>query len=158
MLPERILLTAHVDTLLLGEPVIESRLIAEADLDGLAQLYADSVSVSVAEARGDINTYVGGLFGAPMWGLWRAVFEGQPVPVSAILYTMMNGLPVIVELLTAPTYRNRGHASSIVRETAVDLKATGVERIGVLVKPRSPSKFLLEELGFVEQRETTQVQ
>jgi ribosomal protein S18 acetylase RimI-like enzyme len=157
MLPERILLTAHVDALLLGEPVIESRLMTEDDLPGLAQLFADSVSVGVAEARDDLNSYAAGMFGAPMWGLWRGIFEGQPVPVSAVLYSMMNGMPVIVELLTAPAYRNRGHASSIVRETAVQLKANGVERIGVIVKPNSPSKFLLEELGFVETLEPERV-
>lgn len=157
MLPERILLTAHVDVLLLGEPVIDSRLMTESDLPGLAQLFADSVGVSVGEARDDLNTYVAGLFGAPMWGLWRGIFEGQPVPVSAVLYTMMNGMPVIVELLTAPAYRNRGHASSVIRETAVELKGSGVETIGVIVKPRSPSKLLLEELGFVEALEPVRV-
>ena len=157
MLPERILLTAHVYTLLLGEPVIESRLMTEADLPDLAQLFADSVGVTVAEARNDLSTYLSGLFGAPMWGLWRGIFEGQPVPVSAVLYTMMNGMPVIVELLTDPAYRNRGLASSIVRETALELQATGVKTVGVIVKRRSPSKLLLEELGFVESLEASRV-
>jgi len=157
MLPERVLLTAQVDTLLLGEPVIESRLLTEADLPGVAQLFADSVGVSVAEATEDLHTYIAGRFGPPMWALWRGIFEGQPVPVSAVLCTMINGMPVIVELLTAPAYRKRGHASSIVRETALELQANGVSTVGVIMKPQSPSKFLLEELGFVESLETAPV-
>ena len=157
MLPERVLLTAQVDTLLLGEPVIESRLLTHADLPEVAQLFADSLAVSVAEATEDLNTYVSGLFGPPMWPLWRGIFEGQAVPVSAVLCTMINGMPVIVELLTAPAYRKRGHASSIVRETALELQANGVLTVGVIMKPQSPSKFLLEELGFVESLETAPV-
>ena len=151
----RAFLVAPIEAVLAGEPVIESRRVERTDLPGLAQLYVDAhrgllpdADVTIEAAGLEIIALLNGSMGEPLEAGWLAVFEGWGAPLSAVLCTAVDEMPVIVELLTAPAYRNRGFASSLVRDAARIFQADGATEIGIMSEGAAQSAYLLEELGF----------
>jgi len=154
---KRAFLIAPVSSLLIAEPSVESQLVTEANVPELAQLYIDAyrnsvddVGLSVQDARGRLSGLAAGGAGELLPGGWRAIYAGSPTPVSAILCTEWRGTPFIAELMTLPAHRNRGFASSLIREVALSVAARGGSAIGVMVHRENAALALCAELGFQE--------
>jgi ribosomal protein S18 acetylase RimI-like enzyme len=157
MVSTRSFLVAPIEAVLAGDPVIESRRIERTDLPGLAQLYVDAhrgllpdEDVTIEAAGLELIALLNGSMGEPLEAGWLAIFEGWGAPLSAILCTAVGEMPVIVELLTDPAYRNRGFASSLVRDAARIFQADGATQIGIVTEGESAAAYLLDELGFSE--------
>jgi ribosomal protein S18 acetylase RimI-like enzyme len=156
MSSERIFLIASVDAVLVAEPTIESRAILDTDVRDVAQLVLDSyVGVSpehktLDDSVAKIESMMTGVIGEPRRECSRAVWFGSAPPVSAIFCTTWRGMPYIAELVTAPSSRSQGYASSLVREFAQMVQGEGGTHIGLMLKENNDAKRLFSELGFVE--------
>ena len=156
MSSERVFLVASIDAILIAEPTIESRPIRDDEIRDLAQLIVDAYVglpgqiSTLDEAQASLDALLGGSFGEPRRDAWLGVWEGYGRPDSAILCTTWRGMPFIAHVLTAPSHRGRGYASSLVREVAVLFAKTGAAHVGVMLDRESPFGDLFRELGFVE--------
>lgn len=156
MSSERAFLIASVDALLIAEPTVESRAITDGEFKDVAQLVLEAYpgspgkvrTLEVAVAR--LEQLHAGETGEPRRDAWRGIWEGSGPPVSIILCTTWRGMPYIAQLATAPAARERGFASSLVREFAQQVSAEGGTHIGLMLKHGNPSMSLFRELGFVE--------
>jgi len=157
MSAKRAFLIAPVASLLIAEPSTQSQPISEANVPELAQLYVDAyrnsvedIGLSVQDARARLGGLAAGGAGELLPGGWRAIYAGSPTPVSAILCTEWRGTPFIAELMTLPAHRNRGFASSLIREVALSVARRGRSAIGVMVHRDDGALALCAELGFRE--------
>jgi GNAT superfamily N-acetyltransferase len=147
---------ASVDALLIAEPTVESRPILDADLPAVAQLMLDATTAlpghetTLEGAMAKISALLAGETVEPRRDTWLGVWEGYGAPVSVILSGTWRGMPCITHVLTVPAARNRGYASSLVREVAQVVEASGGTHVGLKLAPDNPSTHLLRELGFVE--------
>jgi ribosomal protein S18 acetylase RimI-like enzyme len=155
MAAERIFLIAPVEALLIAEPTAESRLITDEDVRAAAQVVLDAYPGSPGQVRllensvAKIEWLLSGASGEPRRSAWRGIWEG-PAMASAILCTSWRGMPYIAELVTVPSAREQGYASSLVREFAEQVRIEGGSHIGLMVAGDNPGMHLFRELGFVE--------
>jgi len=156
MSSERIFLMAPVDVVLIAEPTVESRAIADSELRDVAQLVLDAYSGAPGEQKtleeglAKIDSLMAGDIGSPRRECSRAVWVGSGPPVSAILCTTWRGMPYIAQLVTAPTSREQGYGSSLVREFAATVRNEGGTHIGLMLKEDNEAMSLFTELGFVQ--------
>lgn len=156
MTSERVFLIAPVDTVLIAEPTVDSRPIADADLRDVAQLIVEASiglpgrELTLDEATARITELSTGVFGEPRRDAWLGIWEGPGIPVSAILCTTWRGMPFIANIVTAVAVRERGFASSLVRAAVTAFNDTGATHVGVSLDRESPAISLFHELGFVE--------
>ena len=152
MTSERVVLIAPVDTVLIAEPTVESRVLTDADLRDVAQLMVEASNgeLTLEQAQAKVDGLGAGESGEPWRAAWRGIWEGPGLPVSAILCTTWRGMPFIATVATALAVRERGYASSLVRDAATAFAATGATHMGVSLDRESPAMHLFRELGFVE--------
>ncbi len=154
---ERAFLIAPVEAILVAEPTADSRVISSADLRDVAHLWLDAYPADASESRTietvteELDAIFGGEHGV-VWpeaclGIWEA--PSAP-PVSSILCTRWRGMPYLAQVITAPSSRNRGYASSLIREFAAIAQAGGDTHVGLMLKQDNPAINLMTELGFVE--------
>ncbi|MGV8885533.1 MAG: GNAT family N-acetyltransferase [Microbacteriaceae bacterium] len=154
---DRAFLIAPTASLLIADPTAESREITDDDLPGLAQLFIDAYAGSVDDegqslddARAAIGALLQGAHGQPRREAWLGVFEDEGPLLAAMLCTTWKGMPFVAHLLTQPSCRERGHATSLIRQFAQQVDATGGTAIGMMVTRANPATHLLDELGFQE--------
>lgn len=153
---ERSFLIAPVEALLIAEPTEESRLIGDSDLRDVAQTLVDASTglpgreVTLDVATAFIAEFQSGAAGEPRRDAWRGIWEGSGPPVSVVLCTTWRGMPYIAAVATAPRSRNRGLATSLVREIANVFYTTGDTHIGLALERDNPAVHLFNELGFTE--------
>jgi GNAT superfamily N-acetyltransferase len=157
MISQKAFLIAQTDTILIAEPIMQSRLIYVQDLDDLAQLFlnayagsVDELARTVEEAKAIIGSLSRGYLGEPLRDAWLGIYEGSGPPVAAILCTTWRGIPLVAHVVTEPAYRGRGYASSLIRDAALVVEADGGDALSILVNRQSPALRLLGELGFSE--------
>lgn len=156
MSSERVVFVAPVGTVLIAEPTVESRVIADADLADVAQLLVEAsvgrigYELSLDEATAKVDLLLSGGIGEPRRDAWLGVWEGPGLPVSVILCTAWRGMPFIAEVASAMAVRERGYASSLVRDAARVFADAGETHIGVGLERGSSAMHLFRELGFVE--------
>jgi hypothetical protein len=156
MSTERVVLIAPVDTVLMAEPTVESRLIADAELRDVAQLLVEASTgmpgneLTLDEAEGRLEALRTGSTGEPRRDAWLGIWEGPGIPVSAILCTTWRGMPFIANVASAIAVRERGYASSLVRDAVTVFESTGATHVGISLDRESPAMHLFRELGFVE--------
>jgi len=154
---DRAFLIAPVGTLTFGVPTVPSRQLALDDRSGLMQLLisasareGDNAAETVHEATAKVSVLLRGEIGQ-IWAKGsRGIYDASNAPVAAVVCTLWGGMPIIAYLLTAPGCRERGYASSLVREIAYLADVHGYSSVGILVPPESTSIKLLNELGFEE--------
>lgn len=156
MSTERAFFIAPLDSVMIAEPIEESRVVAEGDLRDVAQTLVDACAdlpgreFTLDAATAFINELQSGAFGEPRPEAWRGIWEGYGPPVSVVLCTTWRGMPYIAGIATAPKSRNRGLATSLVREVAPVFSATGDTHIGLALERDNPAVHLFNELGFTE--------
>lgn len=152
MSSERVVLIAPAATVLIAEPTVESRPIADAELRGVAQLLVEASigDLSLDEAQAKIDGLVAGGTGEPRRDAWLGIWQGTGLPVSAILCTTWRGMPFIATVATAVAMRERGYASSLVRAATSVFESTGATHVGISLERDSSAMHLFRELGFVE--------
>ena len=156
MSSERVFLVAEIAAILIAEPTIESRVIKDDEVAGVAQLIVDAYiglaghPQTLDEAKAVTDSLLAGNSGEPRRDAWLGVWEGYGRPDSAILCTTWRGMPFIAHVLSAPAVRGRGYASSLVREAAAIFAKSGATHVGVTLDRESPYTDLFRELGFVE--------
>ena len=152
MTSERVVLIAPVDTVLIAEPTVESRVLTDADLRDVAQLMVEASNgeLTLDQAQAKLDGLGAGESGEPWRAAWRGIWQGPGLPVSAILCTTWRGMPFIATVATALAVRERGYASSLVRDAATAFATTGATHMGVSLDRESPAMHLFRELGFVE--------
>jgi len=156
MTSERSFLIAPVEALLIAEPTVESRPITDEDLGGVAQTLVDATAglagyeITLERANAIIADLLAGSNGDPRRDTWLGVWEGYGPPVSLVLCTTWRGMPYIAAVASTPTVRNRGYASSLLREAAAVCWASGDTHLGIALDRESPSQHLFNELGFKE--------
>lgn len=156
MAGERAFFVASIDAVLFAEPTIGSQVITDDQLPAVAQLIVDAYAgihgetKSIDDANAMITEMLDGTLGEPRRDTWLAVWEGYGLPVSAIMCTAWRGMPFIAHVLTAPSVRGRGYASSLVREASAIFAKTGATHIGITLDRDSAFSDLFRELGFVE--------
>jgi GNAT superfamily N-acetyltransferase len=152
MAAERAFLIAPVDAMLIAEPTAESRAVIDDDLTGLANLWIDAYmnATTIDTVSAEITALLAGEQGEPWRDAWLGIWEGGGPPVAAILCTRWRGMPYVAQVLTAPSARNQGYASSLMRQFAAIAKANGDTHVGIMLKHGNPAMGLLAELGFVE--------
>lgn len=165
MSSSRAFLLAPLSHLLIAEPTAETRAVFEPEIPELAQLYIDAYrnsvddeGLSVADARARLSGLAAGGAGEPLRDAWLAAYDGCETPVAAILCTEWRGTPFIAELMTTPTYRNRGLATSLIRQAASVVESAGGSMLGIMVSRENPALSLYGELGFSELVTPTGVQ
>jgi len=153
----RAFLIAPIPALLIADPSVESRRISTEDFDGLAQLFLDAYAGSVddegetlVEAHAEIRRLLRGELGEPRRSEWRGIHDDDGSLVSAILCTTYKSTPFVTHLMTKPSFRQRGHATSLIREVAASVYATGGTAMGLMVTRENPAMHLYLELGFQE--------
>jgi GNAT superfamily N-acetyltransferase len=153
---ERVFLIAPVNAILIAEPTVESRVISDDDLSDVAHLVVDAAAglpgpvINYDDSLAVLHSLRSGANGEPLREGWLGIWEGYGLPASAILTTTWRGMPCIAQILTAPAARNRGFASSLIREVAQVVERNGGTHIGITLDEGSPATSLLSELGFVE--------
>lgn len=156
MSSERVFLIAPVEAILIAEPTVESRPISDADIPDVAQLVVDAATgspgleLTLDESRAKLDDLLSGSNGEPRRDAWLGVWEGYGTPVSAIMCTNWRGMPYIAQILTQPSSRGRGYASSLVRQATAIIEADGGTHVGLALEPGSPATDLFRELGFKE--------
>jgi ribosomal protein S18 acetylase RimI-like enzyme len=156
MTSERVVLIATVDTVLIAEPTVDSRVLTDGDLRDVAQLLVEAVAGSPGDeftlehAEAKIAGLSTGDTGEPRRDAWLGIWKGPGIPVSAILCTTWRGMPFIAHIATSQAARERGYATSLVRDAATVFEKTGATHIGVSLDRESPAMHLFRELGFVE--------
>ena len=152
MTSERVVLIAPVQTVLIAEPTVESRPIADSELRDVAQLLVEASTgeLTLDEAQAKIEGLTAGSTGEPRRDAWLGIWQGPGLPVSAILCTTWRGMPFITTVASALAVRERGYASSLVRAAVTVFEATGATHVGVSLDRDSPAMHLFRELGFVE--------
>ena len=152
MTSERVVLIAPVDTVLIAEPTVESRVLGDGDLRDVAQLMVEASNgeLTLDQAQAKVDGITAGDSGEPWRAAWLGIWQGPGLPVSAILCTTWRGMPFITTVATALAVRERGYASSLVRDAATVFAATGATHVGVSLDRESPAMHLFRELGFVE--------
>lgn len=152
MTSEHVVLIAPVETVLIAEPTVESRVLTDDDLRDVAQLFVEASNgeLSLDAALAKVDGLTAGETGEPRRDAWLGIWEGPGLPVSAILCTTWRGMPFISTVATALAVRERGYASSLVRDAATVFESTGATHIGVSLDRESPAIDLFRELGFVE--------
>ena len=152
MTSERVVLIAPVGTVLIAEPTVESRVLTDDDLRDVAQLVVEASNGehTLEQAQAKIGGLAAGSTGEPLRAAWLGVWQGPGLPVSAILCTTWRGMPFITTVATALAVRERGYASSLVRDAAKVFENTGATHMGVTLDRESPAMHLFRELGFVE--------
>ena len=157
MTRDRAFLIAPTASLLIADPTAESRVLTDADLQELAQLFIDAYAGSVDDdgealddARAEIGALLQGTYGVPRRESWLGIFDDEGPPLAAILCTTWKGMPFIAQVMTQPSYRERGYATSLIREFAAQVDATGGTAIGLMVTRTNTALDLFEELGFQE--------
>jgi ribosomal protein S18 acetylase RimI-like enzyme len=156
MSSERVFLIAPVDAILIAEPTVVSRPIGDTEIRDVAQLVLDAYPGAPGEVKtledslAKLERLLTGEIGEPRRDAWRGIWEGAGPPVCAILCTTWRGMPYIAQLVTAPNARNRGLASSLVREFAGSVQSTGGTHVGLMLKHGNSAMHLFRELGFVE--------
>ena len=152
MTSERVVLIAPIATVLIAEPTVESRPIADAELRDLAQLLVEASAgeLSLDEAQAKIDGLAAGGTGEPRRDAWLGIWQGPGLPVSAILCTTWRSMPFIAIVATALAARERGYASSLVRSAATVFQSTGATHVGISLDRHSAAMHLFRELGFVE--------
>ena len=154
---DRAFLIAQTSTVLFAEPSHEARVIDDADFGDLAQLFIDAYTDSVddlggtlEDANAAIQKMLEGENGEPIRAAWLGIWEGDGPPVSAILCSTWRGIPVVAHVMTKPSHRQRGYASSLIREAATIVESTGGSAMGLTVTRSNPAMHLCHELGFAE--------
>lgn len=156
MSTEHVVLIAPVDTVLFAEPTVESRLVADAELRDVAQLLVEASTglpgreLTLDEVEAKLDALRAGSAGEPRRDAWLGIWEGSGLPVSVILCTTWRGMPFIANVASAHAVRERGYASSLVRDAVTVFEATGATHVGVSLDRESPAMHLFRELGFVE--------
>ena len=156
MATDDIFLIAAVDSVLIALPTVDSRPILDEDLRDVAQLFVEASGggtgpeLTLEQAEAKLAGISGGENGEPRRDAWLGIWEGPGVPVSAILCTTWRGMPFIAHVVTSQKVRERGYASSLVRDAASVFAASGNTHIGVSLVHMSPAIHLFRELGFVE--------
>lgn len=152
MATERVVLIAPVDTVLIAEPTVESRVVTDDDLRDVAQLVVEASNgeLSLDQAQAKVSALTAGEGGEPWRAAWLGIWQGPGLPVSAILCTTWRGMPFIAVVATALAVREQGYASSLVRDAATVFAATGATHMGISLERESPAMHLFRELGFVE--------
>jgi GNAT superfamily N-acetyltransferase len=153
MASERAFLIASVDAMLIAEPTEESRVITEDDLHGLANLWIDAYmkdATTIDAVKAEITGLLAGETGEAWRDAWLGIWEGSGPPVAAILCTRWRGMPYVAQVITAPSSRNQGYASSLMRQFAQLAQANGDTHVGIMLKHGNPAMGLVAELGFVE--------
>jgi GNAT superfamily N-acetyltransferase len=157
MYQDRAFLIAQTSTVLFAEPTHEARVIGDIDFGDLAQLFIDGYTDSVDDLGGTlgdahvaIKKLLDGENGEPLRGAWLGIWEGDGPPVSAILCTTWRGIPVVAHVMTKPSHRQRGYASSLIREVATIVESGGGSAMGITVTRSNPAMHLCRELGFAE--------
>ena len=154
MSSERAFLIAPVETILFAEPTVASRQIADSDARDVSQLMLDAYGTSLGieltldTAQAEVLSLLAGNTGVPRRDAWLGIWEVYGPPTSAILCTTWRGMPYIAHVMTAPAARERGYASSLVREAAQVFAASGETHIGAMVDEGSEAMPLFIELGF----------
>ena len=154
---DRAFLIAPTASLLIADPTVESRMITDDDLPGLAQLFIDAYAGSVDDegeslddARATIGALLQGTRGEPRREAWLGVYEDDGAPIAAMLCTTWRGMPFIAHVMTQPSYRERGYATSLIREFAAQVDGAGGTAIALAVSRANPAITLCQELGFQE--------
>ena len=157
MTRDRAFLIAPTASLLIADPTAESRVLTDDDLPGLAQIFIDAYAGSVDDdgeslddARTEIGALLQGAHGEPRRESWRGIFDDDGPPLAVILCTTWKGMPFIPYVITQPSYRERGFATSLIREFAAQVAEQGGTAIGLTVTRTNPAMHLYEELGFEE--------
>ena len=156
MTSERASLIAPVEALLIAEPTVESRAITDADLADIAQTIVDASAdlpgyeINLERSNAIISELLAGSNGEPRRDAWLGIWEGSGPPVALVLCTTWRGMPYIAQLVTAPTSREQGYASSLVREFATTVRNEGGTHIGLMLKEDNEAMSLFTELGFVQ--------
>jgi len=156
MTSERAFLIAPVEALLIAEPTVESRAITDADLADIAQTIVDASAdlpgyeINLERSNAIISELLAGSNGEPRRDAWLGIWEGSGPPVALVLCTTWRGMPYIAAITSMPTVRNRGYASSLVREAAAIFWSKGDSHVGIALDAGSPSQHLFNELGFKE--------
>ena len=158
MTSERVVLIAPVATVLIAEPTVDSRPIADAELRDVAQLLVEASTGGLAldEAQAKIDGLTAGATGEPRRDAWLGIWEGPGLPVSAILCTTWRGMPFIATVATAIGVRERGYASSLVRAAVTVFERSGATHVGISLDRDSPAMHLFRELGFEEMFSTVE--
>ena len=152
MTSERVVLIAPIATVLIAEPTVDLRPIADAELRDVAQVLveANMGDLSLDAAQAKIDALVAGGTGEPQRNAWLGIWQGSDMPVSVILCTIWRGMPFIANIATSLAARERGYASSLVRAAAAVFESTGATHVGISLDRDSPAMHLFHELGFVE--------
>ena len=154
---DRAFLIAPIATLRIADPAVESRRITNDDFAELAQLFLDAYAGSVDDegetlddAQAEIRRLLNGDSGEPRRTEWRGIYADDGALVSVILCTTYKSIPFIAHVLTQPSFRERGYATSLIREVAASVDAAGGTAIGLMVTRENPAVQLYRELGFAE--------
>ncbi len=154
---DRAFLIAQTSAVLFAEPTEEARVIGDDDLGDLAQLFIDAYTNSVDDlggtlddAKAAIQKMLDGEHGEPLRAAWLGIWEGSGPPVSAILCSTWRGIPVVAHVMTKPSHRERGYASSLIRQAAAIVQSSGGSAMGLTVTRSNPAMHLCQELGFAE--------
>jgi GNAT superfamily N-acetyltransferase len=154
---DRAFLIAPVEAILVAEPTVESQHITDDQIHDVAQLLLDAYVIEASNprtldmARSEVDAMLAGENGEPWREAWLGIWDAPTAPpVAAILCTRWRGMPYVAQIITAPSARNRGYASSLIREFAAVAQANGDTHVGVMLKHGNPALSLMTELGFVE--------
>lgn len=126
------------------------------DVDTAARLMVDSYRGTTDWDDGDDETVAAeeirnaltGEYGEFIAGASRQIRRDGTV-VSQIVCTIFDGSPLIVFVYTHPDHKGNGHASSLIRSAAEQLRSLGFDELTLFVTSSSPARTLYEELGFV---------
>ena len=110
-------------------------------------------SETIAVAREEVAGYLSGGSGTPMLTHSLMALDGDR-PVSAILMSRHENLPLIAYLMTAASHKGRGIASGLTAAAISSLHAAGEERVHLWVTAgNEPAERIYARLGFSDASE-----
>ena len=126
------------------------------DTEALAALmldaYLGTIDADGSETLDDARAEVSGYFSAsgrePMIHQSFVAFDGDR-PVSAVLVSRYDGVPMIAYAMTTATHKGRGLATALATRSLAALHAAGEPQAQLWVTPgNTPAERIYERLGF----------
>lgn len=126
------------------------------DVDALAELMLDAYvgtvdadgSETLDDARTEVAGYFSGASGEPILDHSLVALE-QEMPVSAVLVSRHDDLPLIAYVMTAASHKGRGLARSLTVRVLASLHRSGERQAHLWVtRGNVPAERIYEGLGF----------